>query len=143
MQNLSVRQGGTHLWSTTRQRLPREAAVQGTFRSPSGRAGTMRGWMRFGRFVTAGGQLCAAGVITGELIDADGSVVGVGSRRRLAPAVIVPNGDTLVAEIGPVDVDLLGLRVHLPSFVVPLGRSPERARGDGSRSGNDQAGRGR
>jgi hypothetical protein len=101
------------------------ARIQGSFRSPRGGAGTMTGWLRLGGFVVVSGQLCAAGVFTGELLDADGTTIGVSSRRRTAPVKITRTAERLTALVGPVDVDLLGLTVAVPAFTVETGaRAP-------------------
>jgi hypothetical protein len=109
------------------------ARIHGTFRSPRGGEGTMTGWLRLGGFVVVSGQLCAAGVFTGELLDADGTTIGVSSRRRTAPVKITRTAERLTALVGPVDVDLLGLTVAVPAFIVETGaRAPVaavRARG--------------
>lgn len=98
----------------------REARVQGTFQSPSGRTGTMTGWLRLGRFAVVSGKLHAIGVFTGKLLDADGASIGVGSRRQAAP-VEIRNGPTgSIAEFGPLEVDLLGLNVDVRPFTVPV-----------------------
>jgi hypothetical protein len=101
------------------------ARIQGSFRSPRGGAGTMTGWLRLGGFVVVSGQLCAAGVFTGELLDADGTTIGVGSRRRTAPVEIARTDEGITALVGPVEVDLLGLTVTVPAFAVEIGaRAP-------------------
>jgi len=101
------------------------ARIEGTFRSPRGGAGTMTGWLRLGGFVVVSGQLCAAGVFTGALLDADGTTIGVGSRRRTAPVEITRTSEGLTARVGPVDVDLLGLTVTVPAFTMETGaRAP-------------------
>jgi len=93
----------------------------------------MTGWLRLGGFVVVSGQLCAAGVFTGELLDAEGTTIGVSSRRRTAPVKITRTAERLTALVGPVDVDLLGLTVAVPAFTVETGaRAPVaavRARG--------------
>lgn len=99
-----------------------EARICGTFRSPTGGAGTMTGCYRLGRFIAVSDRLYATGVFTGELLDSDGSVIGVGSRRHSA-AVDVNRGENgLMALIGPVDVDLLGLTVRVGTFAVEARR---------------------
>src|SRR3954447_26205067 len=109
------------------------ARIHGTFRSPRGGKGTMTGWLRLGGFVVVSGQLCAAGVFTGELLDADGVTIGVGSRRRTAPVEITRTAEGPTVLVGPVDVDLLGLTVTISAFTVETGaRAPVaavRARG--------------
>jgi hypothetical protein len=99
----------------------REARIHGTFRSPSGGLGTMTGWMRLERFHVVSDRLCAAGVFTGELLDSDGTTIGVGSRRRTVPAEITRSLHDMAVVIGPVDVDLLGLTVSIPAFTLDTG----------------------
>jgi hypothetical protein len=96
----------------------RESRIQGTFTSPSGRVGTMTGCLRLDRFVVVSGRLCAAGVFAGQLLDADGTTIGWGSRRKIAPAKIVRGPRGVTAVIGPVDVDLLGLTMSVPAFTI-------------------------
>ncbi len=94
------------------------ARIQGSFRSPRGGAGTMTGWLRLGGFVMVSGRLCIAGVFTGELVDADGTTIGIASRRRTAPVGITRIPEGLTTIVGPVDVDLLGLTVTVPAFTM-------------------------
>jgi hypothetical protein len=120
-----------------------EARILGAFRSPTGATGTMTGWFRLVRFVADGDRLHAEGVFTGDLCDADGSSIGIGSRRRTVPVELTRSPDGLVALLGPLEVDLLGLLVSVPTFTldarrsVPVSRSPagpagRRTSGDGS-----------
>jgi hypothetical protein len=64
------------------------------------------------------GRLCAAGVFTRELLDADGTTIGIASRRRTAPVEITRIPEGLATLVGPVDVDLLGLTVSIPAFTM-------------------------
>ncbi len=68
----------------------------------------MTGRLRLRRFVLVSDQLCAAGILTGALLDADGTPIGHGSRRHTAPAAFSKGVREVTAVIGPVDVDLLG-----------------------------------
>ena len=104
--------------SAPRPPLNRESRINGTFPSPSGRVGTMTGCLRLDRFIVVSGRLCAAGVFAGELLDADGTTIGWGSRRKTAPAEIVRGLRGATAVIGPVDVDLLCLTVSVPAFTL-------------------------
>lgn len=93
-----------------------ESRIVGVFRSPTGATGTMSGWFRLVRFLADGDRLRAEGVFTGELLDADGTSIGIGSRRSTVPAALTRSADGLVALMGPLEVDLLGLRVSVPTF---------------------------
>ncbi len=99
----------------------REARIHGTFRSPSGGLGTMTGWLRLERFHVISDRLCAAGVFTGELLDPEGTTIGVCCRRRTVPAEIARSLHERAVVIGPVDVDLLGLTVSIPAFTMDTG----------------------
>lgn len=101
--------------------LSRAVPICGTFQSPSGRPGRMTGLMRLHRLVLAPGRLRAIVVFTGELFDADGSRVGVGSRRTIVLAEIVRSASGISVSIGPVDVDLLGLAVSVEAFTLEMG----------------------
>lgn len=87
------------------------AAVTGSLDSPSGQVGTFTGSFRLERFVSQSGKLAAAGVFTGVLTDADGSRIGMGSRRQTAAVEVQASGTGLVVRLGPLDVNLLGLVV--------------------------------
>jgi hypothetical protein len=113
--------------SVPRPPLNRESRINGTFPSPSGRVGTMTGCLRLDRFIVVSGRLCAAGVFAGELLDADGTTIGWGSRRKTAPAEIVRGLRGATAVIGPVDVDLLGLTVSIPAFTLDTGARMRRS----------------
>jgi hypothetical protein len=80
----------------------------------------MTGCLRLDRFIVVSDRLCAAGVFAGELLDADGTTIGWGSRRKTAPAEIVRGRRGITAVIGPVDVDLLGLTVRVPAFTLDM-----------------------
>lgn len=99
---------------------PREATLEGTFPSPSGRTGTMSGRMRLRRFAVISGRLHAVGACTGELRDADGTRIGMGSRRVAAPAEIRNGPEGTIAEIGPFQVDLIGFTVSVQAFTVEV-----------------------
>jgi hypothetical protein len=84
----------------------------------------MTGSMRIYRLVLASGRLAALAVFTGELLDADGSKVGVGSRRTVVPADINRSGSGTSVSIGRHDVDLLGLTVTLDAVTLEVGSGP-------------------
>lgn len=105
-----------------------ESRVVGAFRSPTGATGTMTGWFRLVRFVADGDHLHAQGVFTGDLQDADGTSIGTGSRRRSVPVTLTRSPDGLVALLGPLEVDLLGLQVSVPTFTLDARRSAPVAR---------------
>ena len=98
------------------------AELVGTFAAPSGGRGTFAGSYRLERLVDQFGQLAAAGIFTGELHDADGTHVGLASRRLTCAAVVDTDAERHLVQVGPVDVNLLGLMVTVQEFIVCLRR---------------------
>ena len=96
--------------------------VAGTFPAPSGSLGRFRGTYRLERLLSDHGQAAVAGVFAGELLDADETVVGTGSRRHTAATVVVESRTGPVAEVGPVEVNVLGFPVLVRPFDVALSR---------------------
>ena len=88
--------------------------VVGTFRSPSGRMGRMQGYLRVQRLVIVPRGAFVTGVVTGELRDVDGSLVGVDSRRATAAADLVREDGGFAPVVRPFQLDLMGLTVQLP-----------------------------
>jgi hypothetical protein len=94
----------------------------------------MTGCLRLDRFIVVSGRPCAAGLFAGELLDADGTTIGWGSRRKTAPAEIVRGLRGATGVIGPVDVDLLGLTVRVPAFILDTEATMRQARSRGGSS---------
>ena len=98
------------------------AEIVGTFPAPSGGRGTFTGSYRLERLVDQFGQLAAAGIFTGELHEADGTHVGLASRRLTCAAVVGSDAESHLVQVGPVDVNLLGLMVTVQEFTVGMRR---------------------
>jgi hypothetical protein len=81
----------------------------------------MTGSVRLEQVGTTADHLWVKGVFTGELVDADGTRIGTSSRRQVAPARIAGDLEGAPTVVGPVQVDLLGLTVTVPAFVVSAG----------------------
>ena len=76
--------------------------------------GTFDGTLTVSRFVTRNGDLFAIGRLTGTVTDAQGGTVGqVENLRVRLPVDASATCDILDLSLGPVDLDLLGLVVHL------------------------------
>jgi hypothetical protein len=91
--------------------------VRGT--STEGR--TFRGNFDVQRFVTKNGELMAQGVVTGVVRDASGTVVKQGSTPALMRiAQIRATCRILHLVLGPLDLDLLGLRIQLNRVVLDI-----------------------
>lgn len=109
--------GSTHPRTSVRvTALP----VAGSFGSPSGSGGTFVGSYRLEHCTSQFGQLAAAGVFTGELVDSRGARLGVGARRTTVACQAHRTQDGLEVQVGPVDVNLLGLLVTIGEFSVDV-----------------------
>jgi hypothetical protein len=90
--------------------------VTGTFTNAAGE-GTFQGQLTINRFVAQGGQLAAVGTLTGTLTDASGAVLGNVTDQAVTLPVdrssLTATCDILNLAVGPLDLDLLGLVVHL------------------------------
>jgi hypothetical protein len=99
------------------------SAVNGTF----GNGGTVTGTFTPKRFAAQNGALVAIGTLHSVLTDAAGSAVGTADTAVTLP-VQLPAGDvsTLAAcpilhlVLGPLDLNLLGLTVHLNTVVLDI-----------------------
>lgn len=109
--------------TSRRSQFSGSVTVTGAFRSPTGRTGSFAGTYRLDRFVEQYGQLATAGVFAGELTDADGTRVGVGSRRHTAAVELEADAVALVARVGPLDVNVLGFVVSVDEFEMRVRRS--------------------
>jgi hypothetical protein len=77
--------------------------------------GTFAGTLSLIRFATQGGQLVAIGNLTGTLTDATGNTIGT-ITNQLVTLITTPGTATceiLNLTLGPLDLNLLGLMVHL------------------------------
>jgi hypothetical protein len=88
--------------------------ISGTFTDAVGGVGTFAGTFTVQKFTTQGGALAAVGTLAGTLTDSLGNVIGTVTRSITLPVL----GTTATCEIldltlGPLDLDLLGLVVHL------------------------------
>lgn len=103
--------------------------VAGRFRSPRGRMGRLDGSLRVQRLVVVREEAYVTGVVTGELRDSDGSLVGLDSRRVTAAADLVREHEHDVPVVRPFELDLMGLTVQLDS--VRIGALPATGRSSG------------
>jgi hypothetical protein len=85
-------------------------------------AGTFTGTLNVTRFAVQNGQLVAIGTVTGTLTDTLGNVIGSVTN---VPVAIPVAGTTATCPIlhltlGPLDLNLLGLVVHLNQVVLTI-----------------------
>jgi hypothetical protein len=103
--------------------------ITGTFRSPRGRAGSLTGHLRLQRLVIAPRGAFVTGVFTGELREADGTLIGVDSRRATTPADLVRDDDGMRPVVRSLQLDLMGIAIEVepfaiePSLAFPRGES--------------------
>jgi hypothetical protein len=82
--------------------------------------GSFVGQLAINEFKVVDGQLNALGTLTGQILDTTGAVLGT-----VATAVAVPitgNGSCSILHLtlGPLDLNLLGLQVHLNQVVLDI-----------------------
>src|SRR5215218_7884206 len=85
--------------------------------------GSFAGVFDVTRFAVQNGQLVAIGTLTGVVRDATGALVGNVSQALTLPVLLGPTSGTcqiLHLELGPLDLNLLGLMVHLDQVVLDI-----------------------
>jgi hypothetical protein len=90
--------------------------LSGTFTDATGGTGTATGTFTPTQFVAEGDQLLAEGVTDVTLVDSAGQVIGSESQTVRVPADVgsaQASCQILDLVLGPLDLDLLGLVVHL------------------------------
>ncbi|TDV52297.1 hypothetical protein [Actinophytocola oryzae] len=90
--------------------------LAGTFTDATGGVGTATGTFTPSQFVANGDQLLAQGVADVTLVDSAGQVVGSQQQDVSVPVdttAIAVSCEILDLVLGPLDLDLLGLVVHL------------------------------
>jgi len=99
------------------QSLPTAVPVTGVFDG-----GTFAGTVDVVRFEDSDGALQAVAMLTGTLVDANGDVVGTVTDVpvRLPVSALAATCDILHLDLGPLDLELLGLRVHLDRVVLDI-----------------------
>jgi len=109
--------------------------VTGTFADSLGGTGTFTGTLALQRFAIVNNQIAAVGTLTGTLTNSAGTVVGTVLRTvtmLIASAQTQASCEILHLELGPLDLNLLGLVVHLDRVVLDITAQP----GPGNLLGN-------
>jgi hypothetical protein len=103
--------------------------VTGTFAN-----GTFAGTLDVTRFTRSGSQIMAVGTLTGTATDALGNTIGTvtSAAVQLPVSQIVGSCEILHLELGPLDLNLLGLVIHLDQVVLDISADP----GSGNLLGN-------
>jgi hypothetical protein len=109
---------------------PRLASAAGPAPPPAGiqipvnitnASGAFTGVFTLSRFVVQNGQVAAVGTLTGTVTNAAGLALGAIVRTIALPVIgITATCDILHLELGPLDLDLLGLVVHLDKIVLDI-----------------------
>jgi hypothetical protein len=111
---------GVHRVAATAVSVP----VAGTFTDNAGGTGRFVGKFIIDRFVNQNGAPAAAGTFTGTLTDSAGTSLGTASQQTVVPlAVAQATCAILHLTLGPLDLDLLGLKVHLNQVVLNIDAS--------------------
>ncbi|MGI8332240.1 hypothetical protein ACRYCC_19910 [Actinomadura scrupuli] len=98
--------------------------VVGTFTDNAGGTGRFVGKFIIDRFVNQNGAPAASGTFTGTLTDSAGTSLGTASQQAVVPlAVAQATCAILHLTLGPLDLDLLGLKVHLDRVVLNIDAS--------------------
>ena len=109
--------------------------IAGTFTDAGGGTGRFVGAFHIQRFAVDGNQIVAVGRLTGTLTDSLGNVLGSIVRTIsliLDAAATQASCEILHLELGPLDLNLLGLVVHLNKIVLDISAQP----GPGNLLGN-------
>jgi hypothetical protein len=94
--------------------------VTGTFTDTLNGTGTFAGTFTPTRVVNQGGSLAAVGTLTGTLTDSTGAVLGTVTQQATVPLQVTGTCQILHLDLGPLDLNLLGLHVHLNEVVLDI-----------------------
>jgi hypothetical protein len=127
--------------SASAQQVARKGDIDSRVLGEFGRAGKVRGTFDAKRFLVKKGETYAVGVLHATLRRGDGSLVGRANRQITIPvrnarvgAATAAFGESAVAAgapcqildlvLGPLDLNLLGLKVHLNRVVLNIEADP-------------------
>ena len=89
------------------------------------KGGKFVGNFQIKKFEVVNNQIFAVGVLTGTIQNAVGNVIGTVLRTiRLLTTITGASCDILHLELGPLDLELLGLEVHLDKIVLDIDADP-------------------
>jgi hypothetical protein len=94
--------------------------VTGTFTDALGGVGTFTGTYEIERFTTQNGALAAVTTLTGTATNSLGVVLGTVNQTVTVPLQANGTCQILHLELGPLDLELLGLNVHLDRVVLDI-----------------------
>lgn len=82
--------------------------------------GTFEGVLEITDFIVQNGQVAAVGTLTGTLTDATGAVTDIVVDVVIPLLTVTGTCPVLHLELGPLDLDLLGVVVHLDKVVLDI-----------------------
>ncbi len=94
--------------------------VTGTFTDALNGTGTFAGTFTPSRVVNQGGSLAAVGTLSGTLTSSTGAALGTVTQTVTAPLQVTGSCAILHLDLGPLDLNLLGLNVHLNEVVLDI-----------------------
>jgi len=110
--------------ATTATAAPKSAAVPvpvtGTFTDALGGTGTFVGTYTINRAARSAGGLAAVGTVSGTMTDSTGATQTVTNQAVTVPLQATGTCDILHLTLGPLDLNLLGLVVHLDQVVLDI-----------------------
>jgi len=109
------------------QQASLQLPITGTFTDATGGLGHFVGTLNLQRFAQQNGQVVAVGTLVGTLTDAAGNVLGTVARTVSLPldgTATQASCDILHLQLGPLDLNLLGLVVHLNQVVLDISAQP-------------------
>ena len=87
----------------------------------NGAVGTLNGTLSLTRFAVQNGNLVAIGTLTGTITDAAGNILATLTNQAVTlPLTAAGTCQILHLTLGPLDLDLLGLQVHLDRVVLDI-----------------------
>src|SRR5215207_9953303 len=91
----------------------------------TGKGGKFTGNFAISQFQVAGDQIVAVGTLTGTIQNSVGNVIGTVLKTiQMITSITGASCDILHLELGPLDLDLLGLEVHLNRVVLAIDADP-------------------
>ena len=91
----------------------------------TGKGGKFTGNFAISRFQVVGDQIVAVGTLTGTVQNGVGNVIGTVLKTvQMLVTIKGASCDILHLELGPLDLDLLGLVVHLDKVVLDIDADP-------------------
>jgi hypothetical protein len=86
----------------------------------AGNGAVFAGTFQLQKFANDNGQLVATGILTGVVTAASGATTSVARTVAIPAAVVNPTCQILHLDLGPLNLDLLGLQVNLNEIILDI-----------------------